>query len=175
MRYKIPETVSGNRLTLRRFIDEDWRDLHAYYSDIDCMRFTMGKPLTESETWRSMSSMMGHWELRGYGPYGVESQVSRRIIGVCGLWYPLDWPEPEIKWGLAKNYWGQGFAREAAQLVKKVWLDHLPALPLISLIFAANTRSARLAVSLGASFEKEIEFRQQVAHIYRHSRQYPSE
>ena len=168
MLYKIPESASSERLLLRRFVNEDWRDLYRYYSDPDCMRYTIGHVLSEEETWRTMSAMMGHWELHGYGPYGLALKENGRLIGVCGFWNPLGWPEPEIKWGLVKQYWGQSLAKEAAQTVKKVWATHLSDLSLISLIFSENERSQRLALSLDAVFEKEIEFRQQIAHIYRH-------
>jgi RimJ/RimL family protein N-acetyltransferase len=35
-------------------------------------------------------------------------------LGTVGLWYPVDWPAPEIKWALIRKAWGKGYAREAA-------------------------------------------------------------
>ena len=49
------------------------------------------------------------------------------MIGVLGLDYPLDWPEPEIQWGLAKGCWGKGFASEAVQAVKRMAAEHVPS------------------------------------------------
>ncbi len=89
-------------------------------------------------------------------------------MGPVGLWYPNDWPGPEIKWALAREYWGRGYASEAARAVKKVAAERMPEISLISLISSDNEASIKLAIALGATFEKEIEFRGQQTHIFRH-------
>lgn len=169
MNYLIPEFLETNRLRLRAFQEDDWRDLHKYYSDEACMKYTVGRPLTEGETWRAMAAMIGHWQLRRYGSYALEEKVTRRVIGVAGLDYPNDWPEPEIKWGLIRDYWGKGFASEAVRAIKRMWAEYLPDLPLISLIHPDNANSIKLAKAVGAYFEREHEFRGGIWSIYRHS------
>lgn len=169
MNFKIPEFLQTDRLVLREFRNDDWRELHKYYNDSECMKYTLGRTLTEGETWRAMASMIGHWHLHGYGPYGVELKDTNKLIGICGLWYPNDWPEPEIKWGLVQRYWGKGYAKEAAIAVKSMVREYLPNILPISLIFSGNDNSINLALSLNAVFEKEIEFRGQRARIYRHT------
>ena len=168
VRYLIPEKIETERLILRKFRDADWMDLHKLYSDPECTRYTIQRTLTEGESWRTMATMIGHWQIRGYGPYAVEEKSTGRVMGPVGLWYPNDWPEPEIKWALSRSFWGQGYASEAARAVKKMAHRYLPETSLISLIFAENEPSIRLALAIGAMFEKKIEFRGIVAHIYRH-------
>jgi RimJ/RimL family protein N-acetyltransferase len=90
------------------------------------------------------------------------------VLGTVGFWYPNDWPEPEIKWGLARRYWRQGFASEAATLVHATGRQHLPDLALISLINQQNEASIALALSIGARLEKIIDFRDSPCGIYRH-------
>jgi RimJ/RimL family protein N-acetyltransferase len=168
MKYIIPDALITDRLKLRQFKESDWQDLFAYYSDEDCMRFTTGRALTDWETWRAVATMVGHWELRGFGPYAMEELKTGKVLGPVGLWYPLEWPEPEIKWGLARAYWGNGYAREAAEAVRAMASTQLPEYHLISLIVADNTSSIKLAESLGAVYEKTIPFRDSEASIYRH-------
>ena len=100
MEYLIPEYLLPDRLCLRMFKDEDWRDIHEYYGDPECTRYTSGRPLKENESWQKMAALIGHWQLRKYGPYAMEEKLSKKVIGVAGLDYPNDWPEPEIQWGL---------------------------------------------------------------------------
>ncbi len=169
MNYRIPERLETPRLILRLFKENDWMDLHALYSDPECTRYTLQRTLTEGESWRTMATMIGHWQIHGYGPYAVEEKSSGKVIGPVGLWYPNDWPEPEIKWALARAWWGHGYASEAARAVKHVAAVLFPDRPPISLIFADNEPSKRLAIAIGAVFEKEIEFRGVSAHIFRHS------
>ena len=168
MDFQLPTSFETERLTLRQFRDDDWRDLHAYYSDPLASKYTVGRAFTEGETWRAMCSMIGHWQLRGYGPYAVEEKASSKVLGPVGLWYPNDWPEPEIKWALAPQYWGKGFASEAARAVQKIAHAHMPDTPLISFINALNKPSIQLALAIGATLEKEVEFRGGDWHIYRH-------
>jgi len=169
MAYLTPEFLETDRLLLRTFRENDWKDLHKYYSDEASMKYTTGRALTEGETWRTMAAMLGHWQLRKYGSYALEERASHSVIGVAGLDYPNDWPEPEIKWGLIRNCWGKGYASEAVRAVKKMWTEYLPELSLISLIHPDNTNSINLAQAVGAYFEREHEFRGEKWSIYRHT------
>ena len=170
MAFLVPEKIETERLLLRQFRDEDWPDLHEYYSDREATRYTFGRDLNEGDTWRIMSGMIGHWQLRGYGPYAVEHKSRGKVLGTVGFWYPNDWPEPEIKWGLAAHAWGQGFAAEAPRAVLQAGRIHLPELALISLIHPDNLPSIRLARAIGASFEREVPYEGETFHLYRHLR-----
>ena len=145
------------------------RELHALYSDAECIKYTIQRSLSEAESWRTMAGMIGHWYLRGYGPYAVEEKSSGAVMGPVGLWYPIDWPEPEIKWALSRSFWGKGYASEAARAVKQMAAQYVPEMALISLIYSDNDRSKNVAIALGAKFEKEIDFRGIKVHIYRHN------
>lgn len=169
MQFTIPEQIESERLILRTFRHEDWNDLFLYYSDEDTTRYTIGRTLNEAETWRTMAGMVGHWTLRGFGPYALEEKQSGKVIGVTGLWYPNDWPEPEIKWGLAKTYHRQGYAYEAARRVKLMIKEFLPGTIPISLINCKNEPSIQLALALGCTAEKNILFRGMECTIYRHT------
>ena len=113
-----------------------------------------------------MCCMIGHWQLRGYGPYAVEDKNSNRVLGPVGLWYPNDWPSPEIKWALATRYWGKGYAAEAARAIQQAGREHLPWSLVVS--SAKNQASIRLAKAIGATFERELMFRGGKWHLYRH-------
>lgn len=167
---RMPRRIDAPRLTLRPFVDDDWRALHAHYSDPECTRFTFGRALSEGESWRAMASMVGHWLLRGYGPYALEDKASGAVLGAVGLWYPNDWPAPEIKWALTRRYWGQGYASEAVRAVQRAARECMPDTALISFINADNHPSIALALAVGATLEEERAFRGGHWHVYRHPR-----
>ncbi|MDP2822504.1 MAG: GNAT family N-acetyltransferase [Sulfuritalea sp.] len=169
-RFAIPQRLETDRLLLRMFRDEDWRGLHEHFSDAECTRFTFRRALTEAATWRAMASMAGHWLLRGYGPYAIEEKSTGTVLGTTGLWYPIEWPEPEIKWALARRHWGKGYASEAVRAVQRMARDSVPDMSPISLIDSRNAASIRLALAVGARLEREIEFAGGPFHIYRHPR-----
>jgi len=165
----VPVSIDTPRLTLRQFVAQDWRALHEHYSDLECTRFTFGRALTEGESWRAMASMVGHWQLRGYGPYAVVERASASVVGTVGLWYPNDWPEPEIKWALVRKAWGKGYAVEAARAVQPFAAAHFGTPP-ISLIGEHNAASIKVAEAVGARLESQILFRGNPFRIYRHPR-----
>lgn len=165
----IPLTLQTRRLQLRQFVHEDWPAMHQHYSDLECTRYTFGRALSEGESWRAMASLLGHWALRGYGPYALVHKEWQQVVGTVGLWYPNDWPEPEIKWALTRRYWGQGFASEAVRAVQHMLAEHWPGPPLISFIHSENQPSAQLALAVGAHLEREVSFRGAPWHIYRHA------
>lgn len=169
-RFCIPERIESARLVLRCFRDSDWRALHELYADPECTRFTLGRTLSEGESWRAMASMVGHWQLRGYGPYAVEAKADGTVLGTVGLWFPNDWPEPEIKWAISRRHWGQGYASEAVRAAQQMAHLHVPETALISLIHGDNLASIRLARAVGATLEHEREFRGGRWELYRHPR-----
>ncbi len=168
MNFLVPDHIETERLILRQFRESDWKDLHHYFSSNNATKFTVGRKFTEGETWRTMCSMVGHWRIRGYGPYAIEDKSSGIVLGTAGFWYPNDWPSPEIKWALAPQHWGKGYASEAARSVQQTGINFLPDISLISFINAENAASIRLALAIGATFEKEVLFRGAKWHIYRH-------
>jgi RimJ/RimL family protein N-acetyltransferase/N-acetylglutamate synthase-like GNAT family acetyltransferase len=164
----MPERLETERLVLRPFVDEDWKGMHEHYSDPICTRYTFGRALDAGESWRAMAGMVGHWSLRGYGPYAVEKRAGGELVGTVGLWYPNDWPAPEIKWALVRRHWRHGFAREAAWAVREAARRALPSLSLISFIDSANGASVRTAIANGGAFERVVPFRGGSWHIYRY-------
>lgn len=164
----IPLSIATPRLVLRFPAESDAAALQAYFGDEESVRYTTRRAFTEAETWRAVAGMAGHWAFRGYGPYVVVDRKSGDVLGVCGPWFPNDWPEPEIKWSLVPAARGRGIAREAGCAVLAMLHAHLGWRP-ISLIAADNAPSIALARALGAQFEREMDFRSAVAHIYRHA------
>lgn len=76
MEYRVPTELETERCRLRPLQEEGWKDLHQYYSDPEATRYTVGRGLSEGEIWRTLCGMIGHWQVRGYGPYAVEEKGS---------------------------------------------------------------------------------------------------
>lgn len=74
--FTIPQQLESESLILRMFREADWRSMHAHYSNPECTRYTLGRVLTEGESWRQTATLAGHWLLRGYGPCALEDKAS---------------------------------------------------------------------------------------------------
>ena len=103
----VPLSIETPRLNLRMFDESDWDALCQMFEDEECVRYTRGQVQPRWETWRILAAYLGHWSLRGYGPYAVVEKSSGKMMGPVGLWYPGDWPEPEIKYSLTRAFWGK--------------------------------------------------------------------
>ncbi len=102
-----------------------------------------------------LSGVIGHWQLRGYGRWLVADRETDAPLGVVGLMYPEDWPEPEIAWTVFADAEGRGVAYEAAVFTRAYAYDVLGWSTVVSCSVPTNTRSQALAQRMGATFESE--------------------
>lgn len=149
--------LETERLILRQFNEGDLDPYAQMCADAEVMRFLGGRRLTRSDSWRQMATMLGHWQLLGYGMWAVEERESGAFIGRVGFIDPPGWPGFELGWALARAYWGRGLAFEAAQTALDHAFQRLGRDHVISLIHPENTRSRRLAERLGERFEKTVD------------------
>lgn len=99
------------------------------------------------------------WEAynaHGFGMYVVESKQHGQPIGTCGLVRRGTLPGADLGFAMLPEFWGQGFAFEAASAVMTFARDiqHLP--PLLAIVNPDNTRSCRLLAKLGFEYQRLI-------------------
>ena len=167
-----PRVISTTRLKLRQFTASDWDAFAEMSADPEVMRHIgAGGPLSRDDAWRGMAGMLGQWALRGYGMWAIEERASGRVVGRAGFIDPPGWPGFELGWLLAREFWGRGYAREAAQAALYVGFSLLGRESAISLIRPDNGRSIRLAEALGATrIEPLQDFMGGPTLVYRHAR-----
>jgi RimJ/RimL family protein N-acetyltransferase len=154
--------MDGPTLTTDRLVLRMWRyaDSDAYVAlcaDPEVMKFLGGKPMTRLEAWRHLAMLVGHWDLLGYGMWAVDERETGRFVGRVGFNNPDGWPAFEIGWTLAREFWGRGYATEAARVALKYAFEELDQSHVISLIHAENKGSIAVAERLGEKHEGETE------------------
>ena len=170
----VPELVT-DRLLLRGFEPRDADAYAAMMADPEVTRFLGdGQPLDHVEAWRQMALIMGHWSLRGFGLWAVEERSTGALMGRVGCWEPAGWPGFEIGYALAKPFWGQGYATEAAQAALRYARDVLARDRIISIIRPDNAASIRVAERLGAASEGFITFHGAPSLVYAYQAGVPS-
>ncbi len=89
--------------------------MHAVYGDADAVRWVGdGEPLSRARCEEWFAVTQRKYRNRGYGMAAMVERRSQGVIGFCGLVHPSGQPEAEIKYALRGEFWGQGFATEAA-------------------------------------------------------------
>lgn len=152
--------IQTPRLLLRSFCDTDIEPYAAMCGDPEVMRYLGDRAiLSREDAWRQIAMLVGHWSLRGFGSWAVEERATGNFLGRVGLHYPEGWPDREVNWALARQYWGKSFGFEAAQAALAHAFNSLHWERATSLIDSKNQRSIRLAERLGERFEKDVEVR----------------
>lgn len=151
-------TLETERLVLRAWRLDDFENFATMQADPEVMRFLAadGKPLTRFGAWQDFSAMAGHCALRGFGMFAVVERATGAFVGRVGPWYPEGWPDFEIGWTLRSEYWGRGYATEAANRCIEYAFTELQRSHLVSLIAPGNVRSIRVAERLGEQLEGEV-------------------
>lgn len=149
--------LTTSRLTLRMLEARDFEEYASIHSDFEVTRFTTRKQMTRADSWNHMATIIGHWHLRGYGMWGVEELASHRLVGRVGFHCPEGWPEFELGWTIGREFWGRGFATEAARAALEHAFTAMNREHIISLIDPLNASSIRVAQRLGERIEGEIE------------------
>jgi RimJ/RimL family protein N-acetyltransferase len=162
----IPPRHETDRLLLREFHGDDFEAMVDFYASPLSQFY--GGPCDRVEAWRKFAMYPGHWALRGYGPWAVERIDTGEFIGLCGMWFPDGWYEPEITWALVDGHHGHGFATEAAGAALQLAYADFGWTTAVSVVAVANPASAAVAERLGATVERLIEGRYGPAHVYRH-------
>lgn len=159
--------LATERLILRAPRESDLEAMLAF--NASARAGFLGGGAARQVVWRSLLSNIGHWALRGFGFWTVETRAGE-IVGRCGVVFHDEWPEPELGWHLFDGHEGRGYAMEAALAARADAAIRLGLPPLMSLIDAANARSIALALRMGAVPESEIiePYLRTPVRLYRH-------
>jgi len=167
----IPQ-LTTDRLILRAFAASDFEAYALIMADPEVTQFLgEGRPLTRVDAWRQLAMILGHWMLRGFGLWAVEERASGRLIGRIGCHEPEGFPAFEVGYVLAREAWGNGFAREGAAAALQFARQTLRRREITSIIRPANTGSIRVATSLGARAAETVEFFGAPSVVYRYPRE----
>ena len=150
-------TLETDRLIMRPFAESDLDAYAVMCADPEVMRFLGGKTWDRMQTWRHIAATLGHWQLRGYGPWAVEERRSGELIGRVGFINPEGWPGFELGWTLARAAWGNGYATEAARRALDHAFTDMDRDHVISLIHPENQASLAVAERLGETREGTAE------------------
>jgi len=141
--------LETERLRLRHWRESDVDLLLGFYRDPQSAA-VYGEDIKRSDVWRRMALAIGHWHLRGFGPWVLEDKATSKIAGLGGLWFPDGWGDVEVGYGIMPEFRGQGYAAEAARRVRDYGYREIGLARLVSYIDPGNTASIKVAEKLGA-------------------------
>ena len=148
----VPEEIRTERLLLRRWRDSDFAPFAEMNADPRVMEYFPAL-LSREESDASIRRFNDHFDLHGFGLWAVEVPGQVSFIGFVGLrripWEAPFTPAVEVGWRLAAQYWGNGYATEAAKKVLDIGFQCLDLKEIVSFTVPANRRSRRVMERIG--------------------------
>ena len=151
--------LTTERLLLRELLAHDWHAVWAYQSDPRFLRSTPEPPLRQEQVQQWVQEYIGwqHEQPRCTFQLAIVLQTTERVIGSCGIrLVTAHAQQAELGYELHPDYWGQGYATEAARSLlafgfqtlqlQGVWAECLPE----------NTGSIQVLERLGMRYTHRL-------------------
>ncbi|AKU24095.1 GNAT family N-acetyltransferase [Massilia sp. MB5] len=110
----------------------------------------------------------------GYSLYLVERSSDGVPVGLCGLIKRDALPDADIGYAIWPEYWGEGYAYEAAAAVVLHARDSIGLVRLLGITSPQNLRSNNLLKKLGLSFVRVVRFKDDGSDTNLYSLEFPS-
>jgi RimJ/RimL family protein N-acetyltransferase len=140
------------RLLLRPWRDEDLEPFARLNADERATQHLLHR-LNREQSDAMVARIGAHFEREGFGLWAVEAPGVAPFIGAVGLMVPgfsaAFTPCVEIGWRLAPEFWGRGFASEAARAALTFGFETARLNEVVSFTVPANTRSQAVMQRLG--------------------------
>lgn len=149
--------IETERLVLRPWREADREPFWGLGRDPEVMRYL--RKLDRAQSDASIDRQMAVQAEHGYCFWPVVRRADGRFLGFCGLMPPRDpLTETEIGWRLARDAWGQGYAREAAEASLAWAWRELDVASVVAITVQDNTRSWGLMERLGMTRNPDDDF-----------------
>jgi RimJ/RimL family protein N-acetyltransferase len=153
--------LTTERLLLRIWADSDREPLSEMNADPQVMEFFPAL-LTRSESDSLVDSFVAEQADRGFCPWAAHLRESSQFIGFVGLHVLPDYlpaaPGVEVGWRLARRFWGNGYATEAATASVGFGFASLGLNEIVSMTSVVNIRSRHVMERLGMTHDPSDDF-----------------
>lgn len=147
--------LETNRLILRRFVGEDWKDLYEYLSQENVVKYEPYGPLS-AEVCKTeavnRSSNEAFWAV-------CLKEENNKLIG--NIYFerqePFQWKTWELGYVFNPSYWGKGYATEACKRIMRYAFEQLEAHRIMGRCNPENASSWKLMERL--SMRREGHFK----------------
>jgi RimJ/RimL family protein N-acetyltransferase len=142
--------LETDRLQLRQMTLHDIDSLYLIFSDPVAMQFYPSvKDKIETKKW--IEKNLARYKKDGFGLWAVVRKDNGECIGDCGITMQCIYGEekPEIGYHIRRDYWGKGYATEAARACKDYAFNVLHIDEVYSYMKTGNLASRKVVEKIG--------------------------
>jgi RimJ/RimL family protein N-acetyltransferase len=152
---------TSERLILRQWRAADLAPFAEMNADAEVMAF-MARRLDRAESDVLAGRLKAHIERHGFGFWAAELAANGAFIGFVGLvnveFEAHFTPAVEVGWRLARPYWGQGYASDAARAALGHGFSPLGLDEIVACTVPDNRASRRVMERLGMAHDAADDF-----------------
>ena len=151
--------IKTSRLVLREFVEEDWSDVLSYQSDPRYLRYYPWSDRTEADAREFVQQQIANQSETPRRKFQLVITLPDQpgLIGNCGIRRKPDneW-EADIGYELAPEYWGRGYATEAARALVQFGFNELGLDRISTWSISDNRASANVLEKVGLRQEGRL-------------------
>ena len=151
----LPE-LETSRLTLRRLVLDDAPFVLRLLNEPSFIANIGDKGVRSIEDAQRYlrEGPMAMYEAYGFGLWHTARKTDGAAVGMCGLLRRDNLPDVDIGYAYLPEFWGQGYALEAAEATMRHAARKFGLRRLIGVVSSGNSGSIRVLEKLGMSFER---------------------
>jgi RimJ/RimL family protein N-acetyltransferase len=155
--HRFSPCLEDDYVTLRQWGAADF-DFYAAHLESEATAPYLGGKMNRKQAWRHLASVIGHWSLRGFGPYAVVHRPTQQLQGCAGAWEPDGWPCREFVFWFTAEAYESACALHAARLVLDAMTSWSTEDAIAGFIHPLNVVALNLARQLGGTHcgEKDL-------------------
>lgn len=148
--------LETERLVLRRLTLDDAEFILSLLNEPSFLQYIGDKKVRNTAGARQylLNGPIASYEQNGFGLYLVELKEPQTPTGMCGLLKREELADVDIGFAFVPDFWGQGFASEAAKAVMNYARQTLKLKRIVAITNPDNESSIKLLERLGFSFER---------------------
>lgn len=161
--------IETDRLILRPFTEADIAGAYEMNLDVEVSKYTGdGGVVSYDEIARRIKEhVLADYQKYGYGRLAVEVKGGDKFIGFAGLKYLEDLKAVDLGYRFMSNYWGKGYATEAARALVDFGFKTLGLKELIAMTLPENQGSIRVLEKLHFNYDKQMMDEGDLVNLYR--------
>ncbi len=144
--------METERLFLRKLKDYDIDGIFKMRSDIEIMRYIREPQTERAESINWIKMISEKWDTERIGFCGVVEKETKSFVGWCGLWRLKETSEIEVGYAIHKDFWGKGYATEAARRCLEYGFEELNLKKIVAVAFPENESSQNVMKKLGMNY-----------------------
>ncbi len=146
------------RMVVRELTLDDVPDFYEIYSRPEVMRFLHREPVQSHDEMRErISPIIEMWKDKRLGHWAIWHKLDQKVIG-CTMLKPLpDDDRVEVGWHQNPDYWGNGYATEAAKGAIEYGVSQVELGEIFAILLAENQASWRVAERCGLKHQGQTD------------------